>query len=178
MGAFKRQVFAKLAVAVVFSTLPLVAQQQSLIQSPLSPLPQPHTNSLLSLPGSLPVPAFQPFDPVKPLVVTRRPSDKPVWELGGLLAGSMVADIETSQTAVHSSLHVREFNPLMRTRPEAYAVSLGLGSLAMYCGRAYHRNGRKHWYLFQLPQVSIHGFGIFMNERALATARSELRSRR
>jgi len=69
------------------------------------------------------VPAFQPFDPLKPLVATRRPSDKPVWELGGLLAGSIVADIETSQAAIHSGLRVRELNPLMRTRAEAYALN-------------------------------------------------------
>lgn len=178
MSVFKRQVIAKLAVAVVFSTLPLVAQQQSLIQSPAPLWPQHGAYSLLSPPASLPLPAFQPFDPAKPLIITRRPSDKPVWELGGLLAGLMVVDIETSQAAIHSSSRVREFNPLMRTRPEAYAVSLSSGFLAMYYGRAFHRNGRKHWYLFQLPQVSVHGFGIFMNERAAAMARSEPRRSR
>lgn len=90
----------------------------------------------------------------------------PLLGFVGVLALN-VADIETAQYDLHHC-QCREANPLARSRPLAYGVGLPFDVIGFVWARRSHRDHPRDrsWMIPTIAGVSVHSFGLAMNERA------------
>ena len=87
-------------------------------------------------------------------------SEKKFWVLAVSNYASAIADIELTQSCIHS-LTCREGNPLLPSgRKKAYPIQLGISTVTNIISYKLMKSGNTHWYIPQVAIISAHGVGI------------------
>jgi hypothetical protein len=99
----------------------------------------------------------------------RRVADVRFWSMTALTFAATVADVESTQSAIHSG-RAREANPLVPAgRAKAYAVELPITGayclLSYYMKRPGSRLHSKLWWLPTMALSTVHGVGYAANLR-------------
>jgi hypothetical protein len=99
-------------------------------------------------------------------------ADKSFWLLTAAAYGTDVAEVEITQSCLHSGRCTGELNPLLGThRAQAYAVSMAATTLTTYLSYRWKRRSERTiaagsgprpgaWWIPQLAIIGGHGVGI------------------